>query len=128
MSRPERMRRLLRFEFVRFVLVGVLNTAFGYAVYAGLLYLGLHYALANLMALLLGIAFSFRTQGTLVFRNPDLRLIVRFAACWLLILGFNIGLIALFMHFGLDAYVAGALSLLPCGRHNVRLARPSVRP
>ena len=107
------MRRLIGLQFVRFVLVGMLNTGFSYGVYAAFLYLGLPFALANLLALLLGIAFSFRTQGALVFGNRDPRLIVRFAACWLLIFGCNIGLIALLMRAGLDAYTAGALALLP---------------
>src|SRR5262245_5852423 len=107
------MRRLFRFEFIRFLLVGGLNTAFSYAVYAFFLYVGVPYALANLLAILVGIAFSFRTQGTLVFRNPDLRLIGRFVACWLLIWGLNVGLIALLLRGGLDAYVAGALASVP---------------
>lgn len=107
------MHRLLGFQFVRFVLVGLLNTGFSYAVYALFLYVGLPYVLANLMALLLGIVFSFRTQSTLVFRNRDPRLLMRFAACWLLIFGLNIGLITLLMRAGLDAYAAGALALLP---------------
>lgn len=107
------MRDLLRLQFVRFVLVGVLNTAFSYGVYAFFLYLGLPYALANLAALLLGIAFSFRTQGALVFGNRNPRLIVRFAACWLVIYGFNVGVIALLVRAGFDPYAAGALALLP---------------
>ena len=107
------MRRLLGFEFVRFLLVGLLNTGVSYAVYALFLYLGLTYVLANLMALLLGIVFSFRTQSALVFRRRNPRLIVRFAACWLMIFGLNIGLITLLMRTGLDPYTAGALALLP---------------
>ena len=107
------MRRLLGFEFVRFLLVGLLNTGFSYAVYVLFLYLGLTYVLANLMALLLGIMFSFRSQSALVFRRRNPRLMVRFAACWLMIFGLNIGVITLLMRTGFDAYVAGALALLP---------------
>ncbi len=107
------MRPLLKFESVRFVLVGVLNTGFSYAVYAGLLYYGLNYALANLAALILGIVFSFRTQGVLVFHNPDGRLFYRFAASWLVIFLANIALIAVLLRYGLNAYAAGALALLP---------------
>jgi len=57
-------------RFVRFLLVGTLNTAFSYLVYALLLLVGLHYAAANLGAVVLGIIFSFKTQGVLVFRDP----------------------------------------------------------
>jgi len=104
---------MLKFESVRFVLVGVLNTGFSYIVYAGLLYCGLNYVLANFAALILGIMFSFRTQGVLVFRNPEVRLFYRFAAGWLLIFLVNIGLIAALIRYGLNAYAAGGLALFP---------------
>ena len=107
------MRNLLTLEFVRFLLVGVLNTAFSYGVYASLLYVGLPYVVANLGALLLGIAFSFRTQGRLVFGNSSGRLLQRFAACWGAIWLVNVLLIALLVRAGLSAYAAGAVALVP---------------
>jgi putative flippase GtrA len=91
----------------------VLNTAFSYLVYAALLYIGLNFALANFGACALGILFSFRTQGVLVFRNPAPRLLLRYALFWLLIYLCNIGLIRLLLLLGLNAYVAGALALPP---------------
>lgn len=107
------MGRVLKLQFVRFLVVGALNTAFSYSLYSLFLYLGLGYALANLLALLLGIVFSFRTHGAWVFDNRNGRLIFRFAACWLLIYGLNIGTIGLLLQAGLNAYAAGALALLP---------------
>lgn len=103
----------LNYQLVRFALVGGLNTLFSYAVYAVLLYLGLPFAVANFGAMALGILFSFRTQGALVFRNRDRKLLLRFACCWVLIYLFNIGLIAVLVRAGLNAYTAGALALLP---------------
>lgn len=107
------VQRLLSLRIVRFGLVGVLNTAFSYGVYAGLLYAGLGYVWANLLALVIGILFSFRTQGALVFNNRDHRLIGRFALCWGLIWLVNVGLIAALVRAGFDAYWAGALALPP---------------
>lgn len=107
------MPRVLGRQFVRFLLVGGLNTAFSYAVYAGLLYMGLPYAAANFGALVLGVIFSFRTQGWLVFGNRDGRLIFRFAACWGVIFLVGIALIGLLIRLGLNAYWAGALALAP---------------
>ena len=69
--------------------------------------------MANFGALLLGILFSFRTQGRLVFGNRDGRLIFRFAAVWGLIFLVNILLISVLMHAGLNAYWAGALAMVP---------------
>ena len=108
------MRRLLRLEFARFLLVGVLNTGFSYAVYAVLLYAGMVYYAANFGAMVAGVGFSFLTQGRLVFRNRDARLIFRFAAGWVVIYGINIGVIALLLRWtDVNAYAAGALALLP---------------
>lgn len=107
------MRSVLNFQFVRFLLVGCLNTGFSYAIYAALLYLGLGYVAANFGAVLLGILFSFRTQGRLVFRNNNSSLIYRFAASWGLIFLLNISSIYLFMQTGLNAYWAGAFALVP---------------
>jgi len=106
-------RKLLSLQLVRFLLVGILNTGFSYSIYAGLMYFGLNYVMANFLALILGIFFSFRTQGSLVFRNHNNRLIFRFAAAWLLIFLINIGLISLIIRCGFNAYFAGAAALVP---------------
>lgn len=58
--------------FLRFLLVGLLNTGFSFSLYMLMVWLGMHFAAANLFATLTGIAFSFRTQGTLVFGQPRL--------------------------------------------------------
>lgn len=107
------VHRLFKRRFIRFLLVGGLNTAFSYAVYAAFLLLGLGYAVASLLALIASILFSFKTQGTLVFNNTDHRLIFRFSICWLLIYLCNIALIRQMITLGLDAYTGGALALLP---------------
>lgn len=98
-------------HIVRFLAVGTLNTAFSYAIYAGFLYLGLGYQLANLIALVLGILFSFKTQGQLVFKNTDNRLFGRFLLSWVLVYLGTITLIGRIIALGFDAYTAGALAL-----------------
>ncbi len=100
-------------QFIRFLIVGGVNTAFSYAVYACLLYTGLPYVIANFGALVAGTVFSFRTQGRFVFGNQDARLIVRFAACWIAIFAVNIVLIRLLLFLGLNAYWAGAWAMIP---------------
>lgn len=100
-------------QVARFVLVGVLNTAFSFSIYGLLVWLGLHYSIANLVATVAGIVFSFRTQGALVFGNRDWRLFRRFVPVWAVIYGVNVGLIALFISAGLNAYSAGAAALPP---------------
>lgn len=98
-------------HFVRFILVGILNTSFSYLIYAGFLFVGFNYALANLLALITGILFSFKTQGHFVFHNPDNRLLGRFILSWGLIYICTIIFIGRIIALGLDAYSAGALAL-----------------
>lgn len=104
-------RSLLGFEFVRFLVVGGLNLSFSYAVYALLLYVGLPYPVANFLAMVAGILFSFKTQGRLVFDNADNRLIWRYAIFWGGLYAMNIGVITLMLGFGVSAYAAGAFAI-----------------
>ena len=100
-----------RYHIIRFLIVGTLNTGFSYVIYAGILYIGWSYQLANLIALVLGILFSFKTQGRLVFKNTDNRLFGRFLISWVLIYLGTITLIGRIIALGFDAYTAGALAL-----------------
>lgn len=100
-----------RYHIIRFLIVGTLNTGFSYVIYAACLYVGLSYQLANLIALVIGILFSFKTQGHLVFKNTDNRLFGRFLLSWVLIYLCTIALIGRIIALGFDAYSAGALAL-----------------
>lgn len=99
-------------QVARFLAVGAVNTGFSYGVYSGLLFMGLNYALANLAALSLGIIFSFKTQGALVFQNGDNRLFGRYILGWGVIYLLSVALIGHLMAAGLNAYIAGALATL----------------
>ena len=98
---------------IRFVLIGVVNTAFSFGRYLLFVYMGLHFATANLLATLAGILFSFRTQGRFVFSDTRWSRLFRFFPLWVALYGFNVLLIALFSRLELNAYEAGALALLP---------------
>lgn len=104
---------LPRVQFLRFLLVGCMNTAVSYGLYALFLWLGLNYVLANGLAFLISLLFSFRSQGALVFRNRDTKLFPRFVIVWLGIYLFNVALIGGFIYLGFSAYVAGAIALVP---------------
>jgi putative flippase GtrA len=101
----------LRSKVARFLLVGGANTAITYGAYAIFLSLGLVYAVANLLALIVGIIVGFKTQGTFVFQNADNRLFLRFVAFWVGMYLVNIGLMATFIGWGLNPYAAGAVAL-----------------
>lgn len=96
---------------IRFAVVGALNTAFSYSIYAAFLFMGLNYQISNLFALLISILFSFKMQGALVFKNTNNKLLGRFILSWALIYLGTISVINQFMTLGLNAYWAGALAL-----------------
>ncbi|ADV47280.1 GtrA family protein [Nitratifractor salsuginis] len=108
------MRRLLfDKQFHRFIAVGVLNTAVGYGLFAFFIFLGLHYALASLLATILGILFNFHTIGKIVFGCHDYRLMVRFFAVYGITYLLSIAFLAVFDFLGVNMYLAGALLLAP---------------
>lgn len=96
--------------FIRFVLVGILNTVFGVGLYCLFIYLGITYSIAVLLSTVLGVLFNFKTIGIFVFKNGNNQLIFRFIAVYLLLYFVNIGLIHLFIEMTeLNEYISGIL-------------------
>lgn len=98
---------------VRFLMVGILNTIFGYSVFAIFLYVGIHYALALLLATVAGVLFNFKSTGILVFKSHNNRLIFRFAAIYVLVYGVNVILLKLLYVQGIGPYYGGAALIVP---------------
>ncbi|MBR3632453.1 MAG: GtrA family protein [Elusimicrobiaceae bacterium] len=97
----------------RFLMIGALNTAFAYGLYALFIFVGLHYTLAVLLSTVIGICFSFKTLGGLVFDNPDNRLIFKFFAVYTGCYFLNIFLLGLFSRYVWNnLYAAGLFSSL----------------
>lgn len=90
--------------FIRFVLIGLLNTAFGVGLYCLFVYVGITYRVAVLLSTILGVLFNFKTIGTFVFKNTKNRLIFKFVAAY------AIGLIHLLLELtDLNEYIAGII-------------------
>ena len=126
---------MLGHRFVRFLVVGGMNTGFSYGLYVVLVWAGMHFVVANLLATAAGILFSFRTQGRFVFGNTDGSLFSRFVPAWILLWLLNVGLITALVRWGQDPYSAGALALVPTvavsyfvQKHFVFKAPPSHSP
>ena len=98
---------------LRFLIVGGVNTLFGYGAYALLLFAGLHYATAAFLGTIAGVLFNFLTTGGLVFGALSPARLARFVGVYAVTYVVNVGLLAWLTRAGLDAYVAGALLLLP---------------
>lgn len=81
----------VRNQFLRFILVGGLNTLFGYGVYCLMILIGLSYVSATLISQTLGVLFNFVTTGNLVFENSNKRLIFKFVLSYVITYFINIG-------------------------------------
>jgi putative flippase GtrA len=98
-------------RFVRYGVTGLFNTGLSYAVYALGLYIGLNYALANLLACLAGVLVGYHTHLRFVFADASAPRLWRYVLLWGALYLLNIGLIKVLLTLGFDAYVAGALAL-----------------
>lgn len=107
------LAELFKLRPVRFIFVGGVNTTFSYSIYAFFISVGVGYAISNLLALIAGVFFSFHTQGTFVFRNKKNARLVRFIIAWIIIYIANIFIIGQLISFGLNAYISGALAIIP---------------
>jgi len=95
-------------QWIRFVLVGGLNTAFSYAIYAACIFLGLGYVLASAASMAGGILFSYRTTRRLVFDSGGS--LARFTACYLAIYCLTVAQLHLLDSFGVDPYLSGLIA------------------
>ena len=100
-------------QFLKFLLIGGLNTLFGYSLFALFIFLGIHFTLASLLSTILGILFNFKTTGGFVFQNKNNRLIYRFFVVYTVVYLLNIALLKLLNSNGFDLYFAGAIITLP---------------
>ena len=106
------VRRALEIRFVRFLLTGGVNTAFGYSIYFILLRVTGHAIIALTLGTIIGVLFNFMSTGRVVFNATDPRLLWRFALVYGATYVYNaIGLILLESR-GVDPAI-GALALLP---------------
>jgi putative flippase GtrA len=108
-----RLASLWRNRFFRFLVAGGLNAVFGYLAFALLYALGLHYAVASFLAVILGVAFNFLTYGGMVFDCLKRSALPRFVAVYGVIYVLGVCLLWLAERAGLDLYLANALFILP---------------
>ena len=99
-------------RFARFLVVGALNSAVGYGLFAGFVLLELVPELALLLATTLGVLFNFVTTGRLVFENQDRGRFLRFIAVYAVVYGLNASALRILTLLSVPA-LAAQLLLLP---------------
>ena len=107
------MQHLRDKRFLRFIVVGGANTAFGYGVFAFLILIGTHYAVAALISTICGVLFNFQTTGRLVFENHDSALFLRFVGVYTFGYVTGVLLLRLSRALGVDVLLAAALLAFP---------------
>ena len=100
-------------QLIRFLIVGLLNTVFGYGCFALFIYANIHYTLALFLATVAGVLFNFKSTGILVFKSHNNQLIFRFVAVYVFLYGVNVTLLKLLYLLGLSLYFGGAVLLIP---------------
>lgn len=123
---PERVRPTRR--FLHFLLVGALNTAFGYGVFVGCLWLGMHYAIAGAISTVLGVLFNFKSTGKLVFGSTGNRRLPHFVGVYAIIYLVNVLALGVMLQFGIPEWLGGLILLLPSAILSYVLNRQFVFP
>jgi putative flippase GtrA len=100
-------------RFFRFLVVGGINTVFGYSIFALLIFIGLNYILAITLGTIIGIIFNFKTVGSIVFKSHNNSLIIRFFAVYGVTYLFNLFGLSIFNHYHVSNYISGAILILP---------------
>jgi putative flippase GtrA len=100
---------ILKNRIVRFFLVSGLNTAFGYGLFAFLIFIGLHYTVAGLVGTIIAILFNFKSTGLLVFGTNRNGIIFKFFGVYGINYLLSIALLTVLERSGIDAFLGREL-------------------
>ena len=98
-------------QFILFIIIGGLNTLFGYTIFALFIFCKLHYTIAVLFSTILGIIFNFFTTGRVVFKNKKNHLFFKFVLIYGILYLINISIITLLNKISNNLYLNGAISI-----------------
>ncbi len=113
LSLVRKINQMLANRFIRFLIVGGVNTAFGYGLFSILIYMGLHYSIASALGTIAGILFNYQTTRRLVFASKQKNKLAHFFLVYLFLYILNVSCLAIFDHFKANLYIAGAILILP---------------
>lgn len=105
-------RHLWSSQLLRFLIIGLGNTAFGYTLYLLGLWLGVPYLGALIISTIFGAIFNFFTTGRIVFGSRASERIFRFLASYCVTLSLNLAFLRWLVEAGVAKTYAQAI-LLP---------------
>ncbi len=98
-------------EFLKFLAVGLINTLFGYSVYAALVLSGLMAPVALVCSHIAGVCFNFGSLGQL-FGSHALQKVPRYMGAHIAILSLNLLMLAMLTNLGMNALLAQAIATI----------------
>lgn len=103
-----------KLRMLKFLAVGLLNTAFGYGIYAALVFIELPYLIALLLATVAGVVFNYFSIGRMVFRaRGGWWLFAKFVAAYVIVYIVNAALLSVATRlFHFDPYL-GQIACIP---------------
>ena len=104
---------LKRILLIKFIVVGGINTVFGYGIYWGLLQLDVHFAIATFFSTVLGTIFNFFTNGRLVFKSKNNSFFYKFVFVYGFLYLISTGAIAFIHNFDISYEIAGLIIIIP---------------
>jgi putative flippase GtrA len=107
------IRQLTENRFLKFLVIGGVNTVFGYLMFFLLTLTGLHYSLSALFATVAGVVFNFFTISRFVFRKRENRLLAKFCLVYGIVYVLDVFSIRVIKEFGLGVLVIQAILLFP---------------
>lgn len=107
------VRTLLDNRTVRFLLVGILNSAFGFLVFSAVVWAEQGIIVALLAGNVAGLVFNFFSTGGLVFRTLALHHLPKFVTCYVSMLIINYALLEISAHLLDSQVIAQAILTLP---------------
>lgn len=102
-------------RIIKFLGVGVLNTLFGYSIYAGLVFIKMPYLVALLIATIAGIIFNYFSFGRMVFKvRGGWFVFGKFIVAYAVVYVINAVFLSVLSEGGyLNAYLAQGVCILP---------------
>lgn len=116
MSHQLDLGKLFDLKIIKFLSAGVLNTVFGYFVYAVLLVINTPYLVALFVATVAGVIFNYFSFGRIVFNGRSGWLVfLRFFAAYALIYAINAVLLGMLTEYFLVNPYIGQVLCIPIG-------------
>lgn len=97
----------------RYYIAGGINTIFSYLIFIFLIYFGLTYWLAVIICYLVGLVFNYKTIKLIAFNDSSKQSLKNYFIIYILLCFINIFSLKYLIFYGINAYLAAWIIVLP---------------